>query len=301
MTTKKAIALAVALWAVAVLTVIIASLFMKATNERNLVKRHINTIRSFWLAEAAVSETFANFPNPISLTVIAQNQGCPPGAICSYQATVGPVSNSDPNHDYYTINANGQVILSEGLPLESNLLVTVQTEPPNATNFQHAIESNGDIVTRGSVDINGTENPYAELNFSSFFTATQDQIKESADYLYDENNFAEPVEGITWVDVTPGEELTTAGNLQGTGILIVNGDCHMSGTESFDGIIYVIGGLTITGNVNIDGSVLSGSETNIDTELKGNVTINYDQTAIGSALSGLGYASKAIVSWQQIQ
>ncbi|MCF7894710.1 MAG: hypothetical protein K9L69_01065, partial [Candidatus Omnitrophica bacterium] len=135
MTTKKTIALAVALWAVAVLTIIIASLFMKVTNERKLVKRHINTIRSFWLAEAAVSETFANFPNSVSSTTISQDQGCPSGATCSYQAIVDSVPNSDPEHDYYTITAVGQVILSQGSSLESNLLVTVQTEPPDASNF----------------------------------------------------------------------------------------------------------------------------------------------------------------------
>ncbi|MCF7873510.1 MAG: hypothetical protein K9L95_05425 [Candidatus Omnitrophica bacterium] len=300
MTTKKTIALAIALWAVAVLAIIIASLFMKVTNERNLVKRHINTIKSFWLAEAAVSESFANFPNSVSPTTIGQEQGCPPEATCSYQATVDLIPSSDPDHKYYTINANGQVTLPGGLPLESDLLITVQTESPDASNFQHAIESNGDITTKGSVDIDGSENPYAELNFSSFFTATQEQIKESADHLYDENNFSEPVDGITWVEVSSGGELKTAGNLQGTGILIVNGDCHMSGTENFEGIIYVIGGLTITGTVDINGSVLSGSETNIDTELKGNPTVSYDQTAIEEALSSLGYSSKAVVAWQQM-
>jgi hypothetical protein len=108
------------------------------------------------------------------------------------------------------------------------------------------------------------------------------------------------VDGITWVEVSSDQQLKTAGNLQGEGILIVNGDCHISGTENFNGIIYVIGGLTITGTVDINGAVLSGSETNIDTELKGNVAVTYDPSAISEALSNVGYSSKEIVAWQRI-
>ncbi|MCF7871323.1 MAG: hypothetical protein K9L95_00725 [Candidatus Omnitrophica bacterium] len=297
---KKGIALAVALWAVAVLAVIIASLFIKVTNERQLVKRHGNTIKSFWLAEAALSEGFISLPDSVPSTVVTQAEGCPSGAACSYQAVVSSIPNSDPQHNYYKIDATGTVVLSGGASLSTNLSATAQTESPDASNFQHAIESNGNITERGSVEINGTQNPNAALNFSGLFTATKDEIKNSADHLYTEDNFAEPVDGITWVEVSSDQQLTTAGNLQGEGILIIDGDCHMSGTENFDGIIYVIGGLTITGNVDINGAVLSGSETNIDTELRGNVTVTYDPTAISQALSNVGYLSKEIVSWQKV-
>jgi Tfp pilus assembly protein PilX len=297
---KKGIALAVALWAVAVLSVIIASLFIKVINERQLVKRHASTVKSFWLAEAALSEGFINLPDSVSSTVVTQAEGCLPGAICSYQATVSLIPNSDPQHNYYKIDANGEVILPGGASLSTDLSATAQTEYPDASNFQHAIESNGDIIEKGSVEINGTQNPNAALNFSGLFTATKDEIKNNADHLYTEDNFAEPVDGITWVEVSSDQQLKTAGNLQGEGILIVNGDCHISGTENFNGIIYVIGGLTITGTVDINGAVLSGSETNIDTELKGNVAVTYDPSAISEALSNVGYSSKEIVAWQRI-
>lgn len=297
---KKGVALAVALWAVAVLSVIIASLFIKVINDRQLVERHTNTVKSFWLAEAALSEGFITLPDSVSSTVVTEAEGCPSGATCSYQAAVDLIPNSDSQHNYYKINATGEIVLSGGASLSTDLLATVQTESPDASNFQHAIESNGDIIERGSVEINGTQNPNAALNFSSLFTATKDEIKSSADHLYTEDNFGEPVDGITWVEVSSDQQLTTAGNLQGEGILIVNGDCHMSGTENFNGIVYVIGGLTITGTVDINGAVLSGSETNIDTELKGNVVVTHDPDAISEALNNVGYLSKEIVAWQRI-
>ncbi len=178
-------------------------------------------------------------------------------------------------------------------------MITVQTEPPDLSNFQHAIESNGDIIEKGNVTINGTKNPYAELNFSSLFTATKDEIKNNADYVYNENNFGEPIEGITWVEVSAGEELKTAGNLQREGIVVVDGDCHISGTEDYDGIIYVIGGLTITGTVDINGAVFSESETNIDTELKGDPTLTHDEDVISDALSNLNYLNKEVIAWQK--
>ncbi|MCF7916206.1 MAG: hypothetical protein K9L61_00320 [Candidatus Omnitrophica bacterium] len=297
---KKGIALAIVLWIVAIFSVIIASLFIRVLNERNLVKRHINTVKSFWLAEAGLSEAFVNFPNSVSTTNITQNQGCPAQATCSYQVTTTKISDSDPNNDYYTVNSIGIVVLATGAQLETNLEATVKTDPPDPSKFQHAIETTGDLVTKGSAyTIEGTINEQAILNFSNLFSASKDTIKSNAAYLYTEDNFAEPVDGITWVEVSSGEELTTAGNLQGSGILVVAGDCHISGTENFNGILYVIGELTITGTPTLNGTVLAESATDIDTTIKGHVTINYDPDAISNALNNIEYLSKEIIAWQQ--
>lgn len=298
---RKGVVLAVALWVVVILLIIITSLFTRVINEKNWVRRHLNTVLSFWLAEAGISEAFSRFPDSVLPISINQDQGCPPGGSCSYQAVTNKLPGSLEGVTYYQIDSTGEVILSDGGQIETHLSAIVKIEPPDTSNFQYAIESNGDIIERGNVTIDpdDSKNTYAALNFANLFTATKDQIKNNATYVYNEDNFGEPVSGITWVEVSSGSQLVTAGNLQGDGILVVAGDCRISGTNNFEGIIYVIGGLTITGTVNISGAVFSESETNIDTELMGNVSIKHDQDAISLALEEVGYLSKEITAWQQ--
>ncbi|MBI4972861.1 MAG: hypothetical protein HZC16_03480, partial [Candidatus Omnitrophica bacterium] len=67
----------------------------------------------------------------------------------------------------------------------------------------------------------------------------------------------------------------------------------------FDGIIYVIGKLTMTGDVTATGSVLAESETTVDTLLKGNVTLNYNSNSVANALSSIQFFTKDIVSWRE--
>ncbi len=306
---KKGIALAVVLVVVAVLSVIIISLFSKAIHEKNLVARHVNTLRAFWLAEAGISESFVNLM-PAS-NDIGEAQGCPPGANCSYWTEVEKISDLGSGDDYYRIDSTGEVILAEGSQIRNNLAVIVRTVPPGAGNFPHAIETTGELIIKGQAyEIDGTVNEEADLNFSDLFAATKKEMKDNATYLYDEtDNFAGDgveVSGLTWVEVSSGEELTISGNFEGEGILIVSGDCHITGTESFDGIIYVIGELTMSGNATVGGSILAESATDIDTTITGNITVNHDPDLIDTALAVLPdaldrpvYLAKEISVWQQ--
>ncbi|OGX18540.1 MAG: hypothetical protein A3K83_07620 [Omnitrophica WOR_2 bacterium RBG_13_44_8b] len=109
-----------------------------------------------------------------------------------------------------------------------------------------------------------------------------------------------PVDGITWVDLSPGEELRISSDTwSGSGLLVVGGDAQITG-GTFNGILYVIGKLRMSGNPVINGSVLAESQAEIDTTLTGNVTISYDSGAITSALGPLGFVAPVIVSWEEI-
>lgn len=460
---KKGIALAVVLAVVAVLSVIIVSLFAKAIHENNLVKKHLNTVRAFWLAEAGISESLVALSN---VGPIIEEQACPAGLVCSYRAEIEKVNKCaislvDPglslsleeenketepllteinyffdasvnfppedgklslnssilenaselyvstknqlpdagdineenqyyaviyridggvedcqiaddgigkavyeldsvnveegyfkygisNHsvqgsfidekevkivfvhqdlivsledltgsmkvdyefyEYYQIDSVGKVVLPEGGEIKENIVavMSVYVDAPPSSNFPYAIESTGDILIRGgayTIDPEDSKKTHATLNFSELFGATRGDVKNSADYLYDEtDNFTGDgveVKGLTWVEVSPGEELTIAGNFEGEGILIVNGDCHISGTESFNGIIYVIGELRMSGNASVTGSILAESATDIDTTLSGSITITHDEIAIGDALGSVRHlGDKAIIAWQQ--
>ncbi len=303
--TKKGIALAVVLSVVAILSVIIISLFSQVIHERNLVNRHVNTARAFWLAEAGISESFVNL-TPTSGT-LSQNQGCPGGAICSYQTSITDISDAASDGKYYRIDSVGEVILAQGAQLESKLSVIVKTDPPGSDNFPHAIETTGSLVIRGQAyEIEGTISEGATLNFSDLFGVTKAEMEEKAINLYNESDFDEPINEVTWVNVSSGQELNIAGSIEGEGILVVSGDCHISGTINFEGIVYIIGGLRISGNPTLDGTVLAESGTDIDTTISGNVTINYDLDLIEAALAILPdaldrpvYSSKEIAVWQQ--
>ncbi|MCF7908121.1 MAG: hypothetical protein K9L86_04535 [Candidatus Omnitrophica bacterium] len=266
------------------------ALFLKTINENKLTTRYVGAVEAFWLAEAGIAMSKGNLPDNTS--------GCMKSNYC-YAATTEALGNW-----YYQIDSTGTVTLSSGATIEKSLRAIVRVDPPDSSKFQYAIETTGDLVIKGqayTITPEDSFNEQAVLNFSDLFANSKESVKNMATHLYDESTFGEPVDGITWVEVSPGVTLTTAGNLQGSGILVIEGDVHMSGTENFEGIIYVIGELSITGNVAISGSVLAESGAGIDTTIKGSVDLAYDPDLISAALANLGFSSSETVSWQDIE
>ncbi len=208
---------------------------------------------------------------------------------------------------YYKIVSTGKVELAGGGEIEEEITVFLKVGIPSPLNFPYAIESTGDIIIQGqayTIEPEGSKKTYSELNFFELFGATKAEIKNNADYLYDEtDNFTGDgveVTGLTWVEVSAGEQLTIAGNFEGEGVLIVNGDCRITGTESFEGVIYVIGELQVSGTASVTGSVLAESGLDIDTTISGNISLTHDQDVIRNALSdSLTFIGKTIISWQK--
>lgn len=72
----------------------------------------------------------------------------------------------------------------------------------------------------------------------------------------------------------------TSGALNGSGILIVNGDLNLNG-GNFTGIIYVIGNFSNQGNSTINGSIIVEGNVSLNTtKVAGAMTVQYDPLAI---------------------
>ncbi len=284
---KKGFALVVSLLTVLALSILLAGFFLKSINEKHLAERYANSIKAFWLAEAGIAEGINNLPGNVS--------NCLQDGYC-YSVLVVKLSD-----EYYQINSIGTVSLASGEKAEKELQVIVKVNRPDSSNFSHAIETTGELQTRGrAYTINGTINEEAALNFADLFECSKEEMESAATYLYDDV-LPEPINGITWVNTTDGNELTVAGNIQGSGILVIAGDVHFSGTIDIDGIVYVIGKLRMSGTPTINGAILAESQAEVDTRIVGHVTINYNPDTISSALISLQGMSSEVVSWQEAE
>lgn len=287
MNKSKGFVLIFALLVTLMFSLILVGFYLQNINESNLAKRFADSTRAFWLAEAGAASAYVNFP--------AGSSGTLGGSGYVYNAVVTPISGN-----YYTITSTGTVNRADGVTISRTITASVKTGITDATKFQYGIETTTDLVTKGSVSINpsGSFKEFSTLDFSNLFGVTKVQMQAGATHSYTVSDFSAPVDGITWVEVPSGDTLTVAGNLSGSGVLVINGNVHFSGTVDFNGIIYVIGTLTITGTVTTNGSVLAESSTTVDTTIKGNVEINHDSSQIATALTFVSSLNKQFVSWK---
>lgn len=287
---KRGVVFIFSLLVTLVLSVLLGAFYFKAASENQLAKRFLNSTRAFWLAEAGIAKVKGS-PGLSSASGYIDNTNY------TYNAVVSLVSGN-----YYNIASTGTVTLPNGSNVTRAVKVTVKTAPVDPSKFKYGIETTTDLVIKGSVDINpdNSKKENSTLNFTDLFGISKEEMHTGATHTYTASNFGAPVDAITWVDVSTGDTLNIAGNLVGSGILIINGNTHFSGTVDFNGIIYVIGTLTMTGDVTTNGSVLAESSTTVDTVLKGNVTINYDLAQISNALANVQFLTKQIVSWNEI-
>jgi len=292
MNKRKGFVLVFSLLVTLIFSLLLTSFYTQNISENNLARRFADSTRAFWLAEAGIARAYAvSFPSGSSGPL-----GTPPsGYTYEYDADINSVSGN-----YYEIVSTGRVLRSDGVQIERTVTAYVRVGPIDPTKFKYGIETTTDLVTKGSVSINPSNSfkEFSTLDFFDLFGVTKDQVRAGATHSYTPATFGAPVDRITWVQVPSGDTLTIAGDLTGSGILVINGNTHFSGTVVFDGIIYVIGTLTMTGTVTTNGSVLAESSTTVDTTLKGNVTINYDIDKITAALGHIASLNKQIVSWK---
>lgn len=302
MNKKRGIALILALLVITVLTILLASFFLRSINENNLVRRSVNSTRAFWLAEAGVAGAIKELlPTPGWTTGNLESNP-------NYQwsATSAWWTSSGPGVDIYQVNSTGTVILPGG-SIDRNLEAFVSVTPPQPDDFDVAIEVNGGLNLFGSYDINPDDSytTNASLSFTDKFDLSSGRIKniaiEQGTYYVNPSSPLQDLNGITWIDiVAPTTKLKIPKTgWSGSGILIVNGDTDIEG-GTFDGIIWVIGELTVTGNGTINGAMLSECEETIVTDIGGNPTINYNWTMVSDALDLLDpFASRTIKSWRE--
>jgi len=171
--------------------------------------------------------------------------------------------------------------------------------PQGVTN---AITASGEIEIKGSSEVNGTVEEYADIDFESVFGFTKDQLMNGAThYLEDpENNFS-PCDNITWVELSEDNEQKISDNgWYGEGITIIDGDAHVSG-GTFVGILWITGNLLVTGNPTIEGAVFAEGGTDIQvTKITGNPIISFNQDAVEQEYSiFMSNSGFQVLSWYE--
>ncbi len=286
-----------------VLSALLASLYFQSISENQLAKRYADSVRALWLAEAGIAKVKSN----LGISSVGSYIDNP-----NYTYNV-PTPTQIGATDYYTVVSTGTVTSPSGGSVSRTVSVTMKLSPPSALKFAYCVETTGDDLEYKAKNLVNTEDPanIAKLNstqtFADLFGVSKATMEAGAGTYYESRNLsgALTVNGITWVDVTDANGLLDPNgllqieHLNGSGTLIICGNFKITGLGTFDGILYVIGALTMRGNPTINGTVFaeSSADIDIDVDISGSSLVNYESLKIAAALIPL--SSKQIVSWQE--
>ena len=310
---KQAAALIFSLLVVVVLSILLGSFFLSTMSENNLVKRYVASVRAFWAAEAGVAAAVKDLPSDVGLTDL--------DSYSRYWSDTEPRGVPINNTTYYDVTSVGAVHLPVGSDVERTVKVVVKSVAPTSTDkFGYSLQAANEICFSGNCDDNKadkyidplndcpvtTANPTglcwkesdSGVNFSGMFGYSQSEISAMATH-YDEDHFPEPASGITWIDVSSGEELHESGG-GGTGILIIDGNCKFDGGFTWHGLIWVLGVLDASlGDSEFNGAVIVSHDVSTN-DVSGSALFVYNQTDIRGAIEDLP-AQKKVVSWWEGQ
>lgn len=293
---KRGLALILSFFVVVIFYVLMNSFFVRATTENKLVRRKVEEIRAFWTAEAGIADGRARLPDNTSdfTSCIGDGTAC-------YSVTVTPL-----NATVYEMDSVATVTLPNGATISRTISAVVKGADVDPSKFQYAIQTSVDLEIIGSsVDINPETSQAEESSFSftDLFGYTKEALKANATHLYiNPSANVSPCDNITWIQVPSGTEFSISSSTwQGSGVLIIEGNANITG-GTFNGIIYVIGRLRMSGNPVITGTVVAESDAELveDTRVSGNVTLNYNLGVIATALTPLSLLSPEIVSWREL-
>jgi hypothetical protein len=274
---EKGIALVAALAFTLILTILGFSVLIVASNEITLTRKDINKTKAFYLAEAGLGMAISDLPNTNSFSGTLGNG--------EYDVTITPVSAYR-----WTIESVGSVNMA-------TRRIRVVIGPDITT----AMMVSGGLDIKGNAEVNGDVVENTTPIFEDVFGVTKTEMQDNATYKYtNPPNNEMPVEEITWIN--NNFKITKTGSWVGSGIMIVNGDLDMTG-GTFNGVIWVIGKLSISGNPVINGSIFVEGSVTVDTTVTGTAVVSFDQAAIGDAFSNLSTfpvsPRPAVLSWQE--
>ncbi|MGE5308306.1 MAG: hypothetical protein ACM3OC_04415 [Deltaproteobacteria bacterium] len=290
MDNRRGSALIFGLLVVTFLTIAGAGFFYASINESKMTRRSVDSTKAFWAAEAGAAQAVWALPAAQAGTL---ESGV---TFSSFTQQLSP--------NYYQITSTGTYTYPDGGALTRRIQAIASTVLLDPSKFKYALETTVRLVVKGSVSINpaGSSLEYATINFNDLFSMTKEDVKAFAT-IY--NSIPAAMSGVVWLQPPTGSgpafqwDLTS--DLVGHGILIVEGDIHIAGTVNWDGIIYVMGKLRMSGTPILSGTVLAESGVTVDdTTVTGNVTCNYDLQKIADALNLLTFATAKVVSWKEI-
>ncbi len=231
------------------------------------------------VSESSVSQAFSNF-NVLD------------GTIDSIKYVMVGSGDTLMITSYVTANVNGKRTQYQSM---AGILYS-------SSSFDNAITCSKDLDIRGSSTIIGNVEENVDLDFETVFGMTMAQMRAIADndYTNPPNNVT-PVNGITYIETTGNNKAHfTNHHWSGSGILIVDGEFHMTG-GTFDGIIWVEGGrFMMSGNGLVQGTIFINADPDEQTKITGNCDVYYDEDIVQQLLSTYNISSGpeiTIISW----
>jgi hypothetical protein len=299
---KKGLVLILVLGILVVLIVIGSAVVNLTTQETRLVKFQNNSIRAFYLAEAGIEDAIGRLKKGDDTTPV---KGSLYTGVDEYDVEITGDSPS------YTVRSRGSYPSLTALDkvtreIQVDVEVTPNGDPSRVVN---AIEANGEIKVSGAVAINGGVSENTTLDFEYIFGITPAEMEAMADHNYtDPPNNQMPVDKITWVNLSSESSFRISQTgWTGSGILVVK---EPSGSTTpaleieggvFNGVIWVIGNLRISGNAIINGAIFVENGSAEVTRLTGTPAITYDFSVVEDAFKYLGNTVTDISNWQEIQ
>lgn len=296
------------------LTILGSATISHSVSERFITQRYVESTQAFWLAEAGVAQALLqlksdfNNLNSIAPTPLGQGQ---------YSLDTIIVEGSNRR-----VTAHGFLPSQAAPHVERIITVLVQSSGSTTGNpelITYAIETSGTLKITGSVEIepSGSSHANSTLTFEQVFGMTEDQVRaiavsseaQGTGHVYiDPPANQQPVNGITWVDLTGGNKYSISSNWSGSGLLIVNSNGNdvaldISGGWHFTGMIWVTGRVKISGTTEIEGAIFARSSIDAESSLSGNAEIEFDSQEVTSAfnlLGGSGSGELGVLSWREI-
>lgn len=307
--TKRGVALIITFMVIVVLTILGSAIISCTITERFLTQRYVESTKAFWLAEAGLNHALSELRSDYTVD----------SASCKWQANLGAgrycvdLSDEDAN-GRRTLIAHGYIPSTTPSRAERKISVLVEgsggSNPSNPGLIEYSIDTTGELHIGGSAKTvpPASSHQGSNLDFDEVFGMSEDAVKalavkaaaEGKGYVYtDPPTNQEPVNGITWIELTGSNKFNISGQWSGSGLLIVNGNGQNvaleitgSGDMTFTGMIWVIGKIKIAGKAEITGAIFAESSTGIESDVTGNSTISFSIPAVEGAFGLLGAARR---------
>jgi len=289
---KKGFILISAYMVVSVLVILATAFSARSIGEKRVADKERDVIQALWLAEAGLDRAIVELPNtPLSGTL---------GAGLAYSTQTTALTTSR-----YLITSTGGVPSTTTSPNNAIRKVSAIIEVPMSLaspgDITSAITANGDVVIKGSAEVNGDVDENYVFDFEDIFGISKEAMRSGASHHYiDPANNITPVDHVTWMDMDTANEINiTTTSWSGSGILVVDGDLNITGGH-FSGIIWVIGTLRVSGDPIIDGAIFVESGAEFEATLTGNPTVSYNSGAISNAFSFIPSSlAPYLINWKE--
>lgn len=307
--------------------------------EHNLAMAEVHKTQAFYLAEGGVEHARVKLGDNWDLASIDETPlGAGTYIVDIYETDIEDAPLDPDNDSKRRIRSTGivkkvsqivQVIVKKPpsdaeviAPLESGGIVEITGDATIIGNPDSgvAVIAKGETVPKAAAIVTGEiinkdpssfENdfwPYDDY-FEQIFKMSREDVKNLAKKGDNKYYPAPPtkkedlqMQAITWID-DPNQEgfQITYDGWEGQGLLVMNGDMKMTG-GTFNGVIWVTGGLTIPGNTLINGAVFVEGKTEIQKTAIGTMDLIYNSDAVDQALGKIATIPFIqLGTWEQLK